>query len=147
MRNQRGITLVALVVTIIVLLILAGVSLSLVMGNQGILNQATTAVETDKVAKAKEEVELLVAEETTEFYKEVYVDNITDYNTNVLTHMLGGTNKTYDCTTKSGYVVTFDSRGITGENKQGTISIKESSSASSAFVTGKITVDGAITWD
>ena len=36
MKNQKGITLVALVVTIIVLLILAGVSLSLVMGNEGI---------------------------------------------------------------------------------------------------------------
>ena len=31
-KNQRGITLVALVVTIIVLLILAGVTLSLVAG-------------------------------------------------------------------------------------------------------------------
>ena len=33
-RNSKGITLIALVITIIVLLILAGVSLSLVMGNE-----------------------------------------------------------------------------------------------------------------
>lgn len=42
-KKERGITLVALVVTIVVLLILAGVSLSLVLGNQGILNHAQAA--------------------------------------------------------------------------------------------------------
>ena len=44
MRNQKGITLVALVITIIVLLILAGVSISLVLGQNGVLNQASNAV-------------------------------------------------------------------------------------------------------
>ena len=36
LKNERGITLVALVITIIVLLILAGVTLSMVMGESGI---------------------------------------------------------------------------------------------------------------
>lgn len=40
LKEQKGITLVALVITIIVLLILAGVTISLVIGNNGILNQA-----------------------------------------------------------------------------------------------------------
>lgn len=44
-RKEKGITLVALVVTIIVLLILAGVSLSLVGGSNGILTRTTKAVE------------------------------------------------------------------------------------------------------
>lgn len=39
-KKQNGITLVALVVTIVVLLILAGVSLSLVLGNNGIITKA-----------------------------------------------------------------------------------------------------------
>lgn len=39
-KKEKGITLVALVVTIVVLLILAGVSLSLVLGNQGIVTKA-----------------------------------------------------------------------------------------------------------
>ena len=43
MRSQKGITLVALVVTIIVLLILAGVTIALVMGQDGIFNKAETA--------------------------------------------------------------------------------------------------------
>ena len=40
MKNQKGITLVALVITIIVLIILAGVSIALVLGENGILTKA-----------------------------------------------------------------------------------------------------------
>ena len=43
MRKDSGITLVALVITIIVLLILAGVSISLVVGDNGVLTQAQNA--------------------------------------------------------------------------------------------------------
>lgn len=42
MRN-KGITLISLVVTIVVLLILAGVSISGVLGNNGIINKANEA--------------------------------------------------------------------------------------------------------
>ena len=42
-KKEKGITLVALVVTIVVLLILAGVSLSLVISNQGILTRSKAA--------------------------------------------------------------------------------------------------------
>ncbi len=40
MRNQKGVTLIALVITIIVLLILAGVSIAMLTGDNGILTQA-----------------------------------------------------------------------------------------------------------
>lgn len=40
LRGQKGITLVALVITIIVLIILAGVSIALVMGDNGIATKA-----------------------------------------------------------------------------------------------------------
>ena len=43
MKNNKGITLVALVVTIVVLLILAGVSINLVLGNNGIIAKAKDA--------------------------------------------------------------------------------------------------------
>ena len=43
MKNNKGITLVALVVTIVVLLILAGVSINLVLGDNGIINKAKEA--------------------------------------------------------------------------------------------------------
>ena len=56
-KKERGITLVALVVTIVVLLILADVSISMVLGNNGIVNKAkSTQVEQDK-AYGKEVIE------------------------------------------------------------------------------------------
>ncbi len=56
MRNQRGITLVALVVTIIILIILAGVSINMVVGDNGIITQAQRAArETANVTIASED--------------------------------------------------------------------------------------------
>ena len=43
MKNNKGITIVALVVTIVVLLILAGVSINLVLGNNGVISKAKEA--------------------------------------------------------------------------------------------------------
>lgn len=40
LKNKRGITLIALVITIIILLILASVSLNLVLGDNGIIERA-----------------------------------------------------------------------------------------------------------
>lgn len=40
-RNERGITLIALVVTIIILLILAGVAIITLTGENGILRKST----------------------------------------------------------------------------------------------------------
>lgn len=57
-NRQKGITLVALVVTIVVLLILAGVSLNLVLGNNGIVKRAQEAKKQSIVASEKESVEL-----------------------------------------------------------------------------------------
>lgn len=40
MKKQKGMTLIALVVTIIVLLVLAGITLALTIGNNGIITRA-----------------------------------------------------------------------------------------------------------
>ena len=48
MREQKGITLIALVVTIIVLLILAGVSIAMLTGDNGLLTKAEEAEEAGK---------------------------------------------------------------------------------------------------
>ena len=58
MKKSRGITLIALVITIIVLLILAGVSLSLIVGEQGILERATKSVTKTNESSIQEEVQL-----------------------------------------------------------------------------------------
>ena len=58
MKKEKGITLIALVVTIIVLIILAGVSINLVLGENGIVNKAQKAKENMELAQIEEEKEL-----------------------------------------------------------------------------------------
>ena len=58
-ENSQGITLIALVITIIVLLILAGVSFAMLTGEDGILTQAQNASE--KTSKAEEEEKMRMA--------------------------------------------------------------------------------------
>ena len=55
LRRNKGITLIALVVTIIVLLILAGISIAMLTGQNGILNRASEAKEKTVVAQKDEE--------------------------------------------------------------------------------------------
>ena len=57
-ENNRGITLIALVITIVVLLILAGVSLAMLTGENGILSNASLAKISTEFASYKEELEL-----------------------------------------------------------------------------------------
>ena len=56
--NNKGITLIALVVTIIVLLILAGISIAMLTGQNGILNRAAEAKEKTEVAQEDENEKL-----------------------------------------------------------------------------------------
>ena len=59
--NNNGITLIALVVTIIVLLILAGVTINLVLGEDGIISKAQQAGLAQKLAEYKDKVEIAKA--------------------------------------------------------------------------------------
>ena len=61
MKRNSGITLIALVITIIVILILAGVSISLTLGNNGVLNQATKAIVENTKAQEKEKLQMEIA--------------------------------------------------------------------------------------
>ena len=60
-KAERGITLIALVITIIVLLILAGVSIATLTGQNGILTKAGDAKEQTEIASVKEQAQLDIA--------------------------------------------------------------------------------------
>ena len=88
MKGNKGITLIALVITIIVLLILAGVSIAMLSGENSILNRASTAGKESSVSSAKEKIALAINEAITEHYGKVYADGQTDalltsINTNI----------------------------------------------------------------
>ncbi len=79
-KKQTGITLIALVITIIVLLILAGVSIATLTGNNGILKQANTAKENNKVAAAKEKVQVEALgsiDKSGKFNESTFEENVT----------------------------------------------------------------------
>lgn len=60
LKTSKGITLVAMVVTIIVLLILAGVAIATLMGDNGVINQTSQSKTKNRIAGAQEEVELAI---------------------------------------------------------------------------------------
>lgn len=61
-RKNKGITLIALIVTIIVLLILSGVTISMLLGNSGLINMAANAGKENNKMQALEELRLRVLE-------------------------------------------------------------------------------------
>ena len=62
MKRENGVTLIALAVTIIVMLILAGVTISTLTGNSGITTNASKAKTKSYLADIKEEYELYLSE-------------------------------------------------------------------------------------
>ena len=76
-NDQKGITLVALVITIIVLLILAGVSIAALSGQNGILTNATSAKQNDELGAAKDQVNLAANEAISAFYSKTYAGDTT----------------------------------------------------------------------
>ena len=65
LKEKSGITLIALVITIIVLLILAGVSIAMLTGDNGILTRAIESKEQTEKAGEKEQIELAYMESKT----------------------------------------------------------------------------------
>lgn len=83
LKNRKGITLIALVVTIVVLLILAGVSISLVLDNNGIIQKSKQAKKEYGQAKDNEQEDLNKAsswiDEVTNGTEIVEPENIDDW--------------------------------------------------------------------
>ena len=57
-KKESGITIIALIVTIVVLLILAGVSISLIIKRNGIISKAEVAKQETEIADEKEKINL-----------------------------------------------------------------------------------------
>ena len=83
-KSQKGITLVALVITIIVMLILAGVSISLLLEDDGVINKALSVKNEQIKASFKEAVSLANAEIIMDYYsnKDAYDAAVKDADGN-----------------------------------------------------------------
>ena len=78
-ENKKGITLIALVVTIIILLILAGISISMLSGDNGIIQQATKARTKTTHANVYEQMQLEANAYTIDKATGVYSNSLIDY--------------------------------------------------------------------
>ena len=131
MKNNKGITLIALVVTIIVLLILAGVSIAMLTGQNGILTRASESSYKSKLQDAAEIISYGASEAITNYYNKAYVDSsaageaspleaiVSAYNTTAIDSNVtkNPTTVTYSASTES-YDVQLE---FNGHHKKGTI--------------------------
>ncbi len=127
MTNNKGITLIALVITIIVLLILAGVSIAMLTGDNGILTQANKA----KADTARAEV----------------VEKVNMELNAQLTNAMAGSN--FDAKDKiESNIGTFDNGAtVTVTVTQNSDSAKGSVSIAISGVDGLTTSTGTVTYD
>lgn len=135
LKKMRGITLISLVTTIIILLILAGVTLALISGSNGILGRAANAVDKNKVATAKEEVEFRLMEFQEDFFEEKYVTRTNngekkDYLSEKLEQGVE-TQSYYAKASQDGKVIVYEGNDDTGNE----------------IVKGEIQEDGSIQWE
>ena len=114
-KNSNGITLIALVITIIVLLILAGVSIAFLTGDNGILTQANKSKEENTKGKEKEVISLAVqslgiASNQKNEMLNINSENlknqmISDGNKNIITEDINGSTKITFTDSKNQYFV------------------------------------------
>lgn len=110
LKKNGGITLIALVITIIVLLILAGVSIAMLSGDNGILNRAGTASAKNELGAANDAVSLFVSDKVAEYYEKSYVTN-----------EINGSSKTLDAylveqVTEANLATAIDNKDIPEKN-------------------------------
>ena len=110
LNNKKGITLIALVVTVVVLIILAGVSINAVLGDNGIIKKANQAASVTKEAEVKEAINRTILEfyltndyETLEDFLKA---KVTEGKIDSVTKNADGTLKVW----KNGYSVTVENK-------------------------------------
>ena len=145
MRKGNGITLIALTITIIVLLLLAGVALSMAMGENNIFKTTENAVEQNNKAQVKEKIELAIMEKQLEEKREVSLDEIIDKLIEKgITSESNSDREIGTVITEEGYVATIKEKEeggwevIIGE--KGTARIKLNISKTPEILTSKVTI-------
>ena len=81
-KRNKGITLIALVVTIIVLLILVGISISMLTGQNGILNRASEAKDKTGISQEEESVKLSISDALTQGLDSITTEDLQTALTN-----------------------------------------------------------------
>lgn len=129
MKKNNGITIIALIITTIILLILAGMSLQLIAGKEGLLKRASKAADENEIATVKETVILYVSECKIDYMSSKQTVNFVDF--------LG--NKVGEGKELNSYYIIMEGNEI--------IAYKgKSASLKNKLVTGIVDNDGKIEW-
>ena len=121
MRENKGITLIALIVTIIVLLILAAVSIATLMGKNGVITNAQKTSTENAYYGAIEEVKLAYMAVRTEIMSQVVTDGTYDAISNtaelakIVKNDLSGSEWSVVGTTKGKITITYTDTKIDKE--------------------------------
>ncbi len=144
MKSNKGITLVALVITIIVLLILAGVSISLVVGDNGIMTRAKDAGTKTNEADALESFKLSVASLTTEYTAKLYGgEKLEDDEKTLVDYIAANIEddlKASDCTVE-GFEKSNGNQSCTVKKGKGTVTVYYTISTTNDSITNITTVN------
>ena len=140
--QQKGITLIALVITIIVLLILAGVAIATLSGNNSAPQKATEAAQKDAIAGAKDEIAMEAQEALLNYYNNKYVSKTSTGASGQadVQSVVAGAADTAVTNAKSRNKELLSSSGVNKETNVITLETK------SFTVTGTIDTNGGITW-
>ena len=139
MRNQKGITLIALVITIIVLLILAGVSIAMLTGDNGLLSRSQQSIKDNAIAGAKDEVSTEVQALMAQFLQDKYS------NTAWTANATNDDARQYVMTNIESKITESRKHGCTieyGTTTTGTITIKKDGRQA----VGTVAANGTLTW-
>ena len=134
LKNKTGITLLALIITIIVLLILAGVTIAAISSNESAPNKAVEARQKNEEGAAKDAATLLVAGKIQSYYEAKYVDRTSNAGT-ILTYLEEELSTSKNVTT-DGYKIVVAAGRITATKTGET----------AAFIQGTVSSEGVITW-
>lgn len=150
-NNQKGITLVALVITIIVLLILAGVTIAALSGDNGILTRGSESKAKDEIGNAKDQINLAANLGIQEYF----------VGTHTKEEALTGAPTVGGKKTKQDYVEAYIDNIITTTTTVDSVTTKKIGNATVAFADHKYTLtssdgkygdegtvnsDGSVTW-
>ena len=122
-KQANGITLIALVITIIVLLILAGVSIVMLTGENGILTQAQNASKQTDIGEEKEQIALAYNGAVTKKQStDITADDLNEqFNANGVNNATANGENPITVTFESGRTYTIDENGSISEPTESNI--------------------------
>jgi hypothetical protein len=145
--NKRGITLIALIITIIVLLILAGVSFSLAIGENGVITKAQNASEASKQAQIQEDIQTAYATAIAEGYD---LSNSDEIMTKIKTELEDDYGTVSIVSQDNGYLVTVDGKSyfVSDKNTSNSSNVGTTTTPSenSSYTVQFFNYDGTALW-